>query len=112
MTKRIVTAIVALALFVPVLYFSGTWVYPAAVALLSVVAVYEMLGCIGVRASLFLFFHRRCWLPLRRCCRVPARPRCIRCISFTGCICCLHRCCSIIKPISPRFPRPRLLCCL
>ena len=56
MTKRIVTAIVALALFVPVLYFSGTWVYPAAVALLSVVAVYEMLGCIGVRASLFLFF--------------------------------------------------------
>ena len=55
MTTRIVTAIVALALFVPVLYFSGTWVYPAAVALLSVVAVYEMLGCIGVRASRFLF---------------------------------------------------------
>ena len=54
MTKRIATAVVALALFVPVLYFAGTWVYPAVVALLGVVAVWEMLGCIGVRARLFL----------------------------------------------------------
>ena len=54
MTKRIATAVVALALFVPVLYFAGTWVYPAVVALLGAVAVWEMLGCIGVRARLFL----------------------------------------------------------
>ena len=54
MTKRIATAVVALALFVPVLYFAGTWAYPAVVALLGAVAVWEMLGCIGVRARLFL----------------------------------------------------------
>lgn len=47
MLKRIITAVVALALLVPVLWFSDTVVFPAAVALLCTVACYEMLKCVG-----------------------------------------------------------------
>lgn len=47
MLKRIITAIVALALLIPVLWFSDTIVFPIAVSLLCSVASYEMLKCIG-----------------------------------------------------------------
>lgn len=54
MITRIVTAVLALALFIPVLIFSYTWIYPAVIALLCVVGTYEMLGCTGVRRKLFV----------------------------------------------------------
>ena len=48
MLTRILTAIVAIAVFLPVLYFSGTVVFAAVLALLSLVAVLEMLRCTGL----------------------------------------------------------------
>lgn len=47
MQKRIITAIVALAAFVPVCYFSHTAVFQIVFAFLAAVAVFEMLKCIG-----------------------------------------------------------------
>ncbi len=49
MLKRTITAVVAVALFIPVCWFSDTAIFPLAMALLSAVGVYEMLGCVGVR---------------------------------------------------------------
>ncbi len=49
MLKRTITAIVAIALFIPVCIFSDTLIFPAVMAFLSVIGVYEMLGCIGVK---------------------------------------------------------------
>ncbi len=49
MKTRIITAIVALAVFVPVLIFSYTPIFPLVLAICSVVALYEMLGCIGLK---------------------------------------------------------------
>ncbi len=49
MLKRTVTAVVAVALFIPVCYFSDTVIFPLVMALLSAVGVYEMLGCVGIR---------------------------------------------------------------
>lgn len=49
MKTRIITAVVAILIFIPVLIFSGTWIFPAAVGLLSLLAVYEMLSCIGLQ---------------------------------------------------------------
>ena len=48
MIKRTITAICAIALFIPVCYFSDTIVFPAVMAFLSTVAVYEMLKCVGL----------------------------------------------------------------
>ena len=54
MIKRIITSLVAVCVLIPVLIFSDTWVFPAAVALCAVIGIYEMLGCIGQRKNLFL----------------------------------------------------------
>lgn len=55
MLKRILTAVVALAVFFPVLYFSETVALPVTLALLSVIAVWELFGCTGTRRSYALF---------------------------------------------------------
>ena len=47
MLVRIITAVAALALFIPVCIFSHTAVFPAAMALLSLVAAIEMTKCVG-----------------------------------------------------------------
>jgi len=47
MLTRIITAVVAVALFIPVLVFSNTLVFPLMMALLAVVGVAEMLKCVG-----------------------------------------------------------------
>lgn len=47
MLKRIITAAVLTAVLLPAVYFSDTWVFPAVVALLAAVAVYEFASCIG-----------------------------------------------------------------
>lgn len=48
MLKRIITAVVAIALFFPVLYFSHTPVFAAVLSVLSLVATLEMLRCTGL----------------------------------------------------------------
>ena len=54
MLTRIITAVVACALLIPVLIFAETPILPIALALISVIAVYEMLSCIGLKKSLVL----------------------------------------------------------
>lgn len=51
MKKRIITAIVALCVFIPIIVFSNTPAFPIGLAVCSVLAVYEMLGCTGLRRS-------------------------------------------------------------
>ena len=53
MKKRIITAIVALIVFIPVLIFSDTWVFPAVAAFACPVACFEMFSCIGQKKNLF-----------------------------------------------------------
>lgn len=45
--QRLITAVFGFAILIPVLLFSDTLVLPIAVALFSVLGVYEMLNCIG-----------------------------------------------------------------
>ena len=45
MLKRIITAVVAIAIFLPVLYFSETIVFPIVMALLSLIGCFEMFRC-------------------------------------------------------------------
>ena len=52
MKKRMITAIVALILFIPVLIFSDTWALPIAAAAGSVIACFEMFSCIGQKKNL------------------------------------------------------------
>ena len=54
MQKRIITAIVALCVLIPVLIFSGTVVFPIAIALVSVIALFEMYRCIGREKEIHL----------------------------------------------------------
>lgn len=48
MLTRIITALVAIAVFLPVLYFSHTPVFAVVLSLLSLIAVLEMLRCVGL----------------------------------------------------------------
>ena len=48
MLKRILTAIVAIALLLPVLYFSDTVIFPVVIALCTLIGVFEMLRCTGL----------------------------------------------------------------
>ena len=54
MKTRIITAVVAICLLVPVLIFSETPALPIMLALCSVIAIYEMMGCIGQKKSIAL----------------------------------------------------------
>ena len=54
MVKRIITAVVALAVFIPVLYFSNTWLLPIIMAACTAIGVWEMIACIGQKKNLFL----------------------------------------------------------
>lgn len=54
MRTRIITAVIAIAAFIPVLYFSDTFVFTLFCCLISLMALYEMLGCIGTRKKWFL----------------------------------------------------------
>lgn len=48
MLKRIVTAVVAMFIFIPVAWFSDTYVFPIAIALVAAIGLFEMFRCIGV----------------------------------------------------------------
>ena len=52
MKTRIITGAVALCVFVPILIFSNTVALPLLLALCSVIAVYEMTSCIGLKGAL------------------------------------------------------------
>lgn len=47
MLKRIITAIVAIAIFVPICIFSNYIVFPIAISALSIIGVYEVAKCVG-----------------------------------------------------------------
>ena len=51
MLKRTITAVVAIAVFFPFLYFSDTFMLPLAMAILGLAAAYEMVGCVGLRKN-------------------------------------------------------------
>ena len=51
MLKRILTSIVGCAILLPVLIFSGTYVLPIAVTIVSLIALYEMFKCIGLHSK-------------------------------------------------------------
>ncbi len=54
MVVRIVTAIVALAVFVPILLFAPAGAVAAVFGLLAAVAVYEITGCVGLKKEWWL----------------------------------------------------------
>ncbi len=51
MLKRIITAVVAIALFVPVCIFSDYIVFPIVMSILSIIGVYEVAKCVGQHKS-------------------------------------------------------------
>ena len=52
MKTRIITAIIALCILIPVLCFSHTFIFPMAVAAVGIICVYEMARCIGQKKLL------------------------------------------------------------
>ena len=54
MLKRIITALVATVVFIPILVFSNTWVFPIAMSVACVIGCYEMLSCIGQKKNIWL----------------------------------------------------------
>lgn len=54
MKTRIITAVVACCILLPVLIFSATPVLPVAMAICSVIAIYEMMACIGFKRAYVL----------------------------------------------------------
>ncbi len=55
MLKRIITSIVALIVFVPILVFSDTWVFPFAMGLAATIGCCEMICCVGQKKNFWLF---------------------------------------------------------
>lgn len=53
MRIRFITATVGIAVLLPVLFLSHTWVLPIAAAFFSVVGSFEMMRCLGVHRNLF-----------------------------------------------------------
>lgn len=51
MKQRIITAIILGIVAIPICIFSGTVVFPVVMALIGVVGVYELLGCMGTRKN-------------------------------------------------------------
>jgi len=49
MKQRIITSIVAVCVLLPVLFFHDSFLLPLGVAACSLIAVYEMLGCMGFK---------------------------------------------------------------
>ena len=54
MLTRIITSVVALAVLLPVLFFSHTVVFPIAISLVAVIALYEVFQCIGMKKRISL----------------------------------------------------------
>ena len=48
MKQRILTAVIGIAILLPILFLSGTWFFPVAVAVCCNIALFEMLRCLGL----------------------------------------------------------------
>ena len=48
MKQRVLTAVIGLAILLPILFLSGTWFFPVAVAVCCNLALFEMLRCLGL----------------------------------------------------------------
>ncbi len=51
MKQRIITAVVAICLLIPVLMFADTFALPLMLAACSVIGIYEMSGCLGMKKA-------------------------------------------------------------
>ena len=50
MLKRTITAIIAaIFILIPILVLSDTWIFPCAVGIFSLIAIYEVAGCVGMK---------------------------------------------------------------
>ncbi len=54
MLKRIITSLVALCVLIPALMLSGTPIFSAALGIVGIICVYEMLKCMGVHKKYIL----------------------------------------------------------
>lgn len=54
MKTRIITAICAIAIFIPICYFSDTIIFPIAFSVISTVGVFEIAKCLGMHKNLIL----------------------------------------------------------
>lgn len=54
MLKRIITSIVAVIIFIPILVFSNTWALPVAMSIACVIGCYEMISCVGQKKIICL----------------------------------------------------------
>ena len=70
MRTRILTGLIAFIIFLPFLIFSDTIAFPIAMALCSVVSVFEMIHCVGL--------HKKLALTLPLCLVAAATPVCLR----------------------------------
>ena len=60
MLTRIITAVIAIAIMIPILYFSDTFIFTVFCCLVSAIAVFEMLGCVGTRKKWFVSIPMMC----------------------------------------------------
>lgn len=49
MKKRTITALLSLCVLIPVLIFSDTLVFPLALAICSIIAIFEIVNCVGLK---------------------------------------------------------------
>ncbi len=54
MLKRIITSIVAVAVLLPILWFSDTFVFPTAIAIVSLICLFEIFRCMDVHKNIAL----------------------------------------------------------
>ena len=54
MLKRVITGICILAVAVPIIIFSNTWVFPCAIALISIFCVYELAHCMDMHKNIVI----------------------------------------------------------
>ena len=70
MRTRILTGLIAFIIFLPFLIFSDTIAFPIAMAICSVVSVFEMIHCVGL--------HKKLVLTVPLCLVAAATPVCLR----------------------------------
>ena len=56
MLKRVITALVAVIILLPVLWLSNTYVFPAAIAIVTIISLYEMFSCLGFKRKFSVTF--------------------------------------------------------
>ena len=54
MLKRVITSLVATCVLVPILIFSHTFIFPLAIAVITVVSLYEIFKCMGAHQRLYI----------------------------------------------------------